>query len=231
MTEQTLPVREDWRDRVLSDPDMILDDRDLMRALIAADAAAAGTTVVDLRAIAIERLETRLDRLEDTHRSVVAAAYENLAGTNQVHRCVLGLLAREDFGAMLSYLADEMPDILRVNGARLVLESAAPGPAPHSAITVVTRGFIRAYLSPEGEGPARDITLRPCAVPTPEVHGARASEVRSEALLRLDLGAGRLGGLLAFGSADPHRFRAGQGTELTSFLGAAFAAILRRHLG
>ncbi len=51
-----------------------------------------GHNVVDLRGIAMERLEERLDRLEDTHRSVIAAAYDNLAGTNSIHRAVLRLL-------------------------------------------------------------------------------------------------------------------------------------------
>ena len=49
-----------------------------MRALIAANERAMGGNIVDLRGIAMERLEARLDRLEDTHRSVIAAAYENL---------------------------------------------------------------------------------------------------------------------------------------------------------
>ena len=60
-----------------------------MRALVAANERALGSNVVDLRGIAMERLEARLDRLEDTHRSVIAAAYENLAGTNQIQRNII----------------------------------------------------------------------------------------------------------------------------------------------
>ena len=51
-----------------------------------------GGNIVDIRGIAMERLEHRLDRLEDTHRSVIAAAYENLAGTNQIHRAILRMM-------------------------------------------------------------------------------------------------------------------------------------------
>jgi uncharacterized protein YigA (DUF484 family) len=75
--------------RVLEDPELILEDRDLMRALISANDRQMGGNIVDMRGIAMERLQNRLDRLEDTHRSVIAAAYENLAGTNQIHRAVL----------------------------------------------------------------------------------------------------------------------------------------------
>src|SRR6056297_2827081 len=114
---------DDWRDRILTDPDLILDDRDLMRALIAANDRQLGGNIVDMRGIAMERLENRLDRLEDTHRSVIAAAYENLAGTNQIHRAILTLLDRTDFEDFLKALGTEVAEILRVDRIRLVLES------------------------------------------------------------------------------------------------------------
>ena len=232
MTEQARAHQtEDWRDRILSDPDMILEDRDLMRALIAADAAAQGPKVTDLRGVAMERLEARLDRLEDTHRTVVAAAYDNLSGTNQVHRSVLRLLECEGLGAVLDLLAGEMADILRVDRIRLVLESAAPGPAPHEAVTVVGKGFVDDYLAPRSEGPARSVTLRPCGAVAVDAFGPGAERIRSEALLRLDLGEGRLAAMLAFGSEDPFRFAPGQGTELTVFLRCVFETLIRRHLG
>ncbi len=85
-------IDDSLREKIISQPDVILDDRDLMRALIAANEKTMGGNIVDLRGIAMERLEARLDRLEDTHRSVIAAAYDNLAGTNQVHRAILRML-------------------------------------------------------------------------------------------------------------------------------------------
>ncbi|MGB5557337.1 MAG: DUF484 domain-containing protein, partial [Paracoccaceae bacterium] len=95
----TAAMIDDLREKIISDPDVILDDRDVMRALIAASENGLGNNIVDLRGIALERLESRLDRLEDTHRSVIAAAYENLAGTNQVHRALLRLLEPTDFAS------------------------------------------------------------------------------------------------------------------------------------
>ena len=101
----------------------MLEDRDVMSALVAANERAMGENIVDLRGIAMERLETRLDRLEDTHRSVIAAAYENLAGTNQVHRAILQLLDPPTFEAFLQALVDEVAQTLRVDIVRLVLET------------------------------------------------------------------------------------------------------------
>ena len=94
-------IDETLRDKIIAAPEVILEDPDLMAALIAANERAMGSNIVDLRGIAMERLEARLDRLEDTHRSVIAAAYENLAGTNQVHRAILRMLAPVEFETFL----------------------------------------------------------------------------------------------------------------------------------
>ena len=111
------------REKILARPDVILEDRDLMRALIDANERAMGGNIVDLRGIAMQRLEQRLDRLEDTHRSVIAAAYENLAGTNQVHRAILAMLEPHGFEAFLRNLGGEVAQVLRLDSMRLVLES------------------------------------------------------------------------------------------------------------
>src|SRR6056297_2928421 len=143
---------QDWRERVLQDPDIILDDRDVMRALITANDRQMGGNIVDMRGIAMERMETRLDRLEDTHRSVIAAAYENLAGTNQVHRAILSLLDPVAFEPFLRNLGAEVSDILRVDAVRLVLESAhedqdAVLDRVSDVIAVARAGYCDAYIN------------------------------------------------------------------------------------
>lgn len=231
MADTTLAASaQDWRDRVLTDPEMILEDRDVMRALFAANERRMGTNIVDMRGVAMERLEARLDRLENTHRSVIAAAYENLAGTHQIHRCVLEMLEAEDLAALLDLLVGTVADIVRVDLVRLVLETVDPGAPPHHAIAAVAAGFVEDYVTAGRDVPARQVTLRECAPAALQVFGADAGRIGSEALLRLELGEGRLGAMLAFGSADPMQFRANQGTELLAFFAAAFERMLRRHL-
>ena len=223
------------RAAILSKPDAILDDQDVMHALIAANEKAMGGNVVDLRGIAMERLESRLDRLEDTHRSVIAAAYENLAGTNQVHRAILRMLDPADFEGFLRGLGGEVTEILQVDKITLVLESVQSGSDPavarlESVLAVAEPGFIDGYLLQGRGGQPRQVTLRQIQHASDKVYGRAADWVRSEACLRLDFGAGRLPGMLALGAEDPHHFSPQQGTDLLAFFAGVFERTMRHWL-
>lgn len=230
---ETAMSEDTFRDRILKDPDLVLDDHDLMRALVSANDRALGANVIDLRGIAMARLEARLDRLEDTHRSVIAAAYENLAGTNQVHRAILRMLEPLSFEEFLKNLGVEVAQILRIEAVRLVLES----PRDESGLErlgdvlhVAAPGFIDAYVTGGRSHTARPVTLRQTHPETSGIYGETADWIRSEALMRLDLGPGRLPGLLAFGSEDPHHFKPSQGTDLLAFFAGVFERAMRRWL-
>lgn len=228
-------IDQDMRDRIIAEPETLLDDRDVMEALIAANERAMGANVIDLRGIAMERMGARLDRLEDTHRSVIAAAYENLAGTNQIHRAVLTLLDQTSFEAFLTVLGAEVASILRIDCVRLVLESAQGGDGSLDrlgpALRIVAPGFIEGYIAAGRNTPFRAVTLRQTLPEGDGLYGERAAWVRSEALLRLDLGKGRLPGLLVLGAEDPHLFRPTQGSDLLAFFGGVFERTMRRWLG
>ncbi|MFN7268563.1 MAG: DUF484 domain-containing protein, partial [Cereibacter sp.] len=116
-------ITQDLRDIILASPEAVLQDHAVMAALVAAGDRALGSNVVDLRGMAMDRMEARLGRLEDTHRSVIAAVYDNLAGTNQVHRATLQLLTPGTFEVFLQVLGSDVAQTLRVDCARLVLES------------------------------------------------------------------------------------------------------------
>ena len=223
------------RERIIAQPDVILDDSDLMRALIAANERAMGGNIVDLRGIAMDRLEARLTRLEDTHRHVIAAAYENLSGTNQVHRAILRMLDPVAFEEFLRDLGGEVAEILRVECVRLVLESAQDGDDPAlrrlgDVLSVAAPGFIADYATTGRGGAARQVTLRQIGEGDPRVHGDRAGHIRSEACLMLDFGEGRLPGMLVLGSEDPHQFSPQQGTDLLAFFAGVFERAMRRWL-
>lgn len=224
------------RERIIAQPDVILDDQDLMQALIAANDRLMGGNVVDLRGLAMDRLEARLRRLEDTHRSVIAAAYDNLAGTNQVHRAVLRMLDPMEFETFLRDLGGEVAEILRVDAVRLVLESVHNDNDPAvrrlgAVLNVAEPGFIDGYLRAGTRArPVRQVTLRQVDEGDMRVYGREAGFVRSEACLLLDFGHDRLPGLLALGAEDPHQFSPQQGTDLLGFFAGVFERAMRRWL-
>ena len=225
MTDQ--PLDEATRARLLQEPALILGDRDLMRALVAAREADLGDNVVDIRGRAMEALEHRLDRLETAHETVISAAYENQSGTQVVQRAVLSLLEPMDFPAFLETLEADVAPILRVETLRLVMEAAEgadtqagdTGPLVVLPAGSVGRMIAAGRKAPRGD----DIVLRRASAETRAVHG---NEVASEALLPLDLGPGRRPALLVMGSLDPARFTPAQGTDLLRFFGQVFRLVL-----
>lgn len=224
------------REAIISRPDVILDDKDLMHALIAANERAMGGNIVDLRGLAMERLEARLDRLEDTHRSVIAAAYENLAGTNQIHRAILRMLDPLEFEPFLRDLGGEVAEVLRVDAVKLVLESVQNDNDPAvkrlgDVLSVAEPGFIDRYLTHGRGGTVRQVTLRQVQEADPAIYGTQGDWIRSEACLKLDFGNGRLPGLLVMGAEDPHMFGPQQGTDLLAFFTGVFERAMRRWLG
>jgi len=229
MSEQAV-MAEEVRTRILQEPDVILEDPDVMRALIAANDRSMGGNIVDLRGVAMERLEARLQQLEDTHRSVIAAAYENLAGMNQVHRAINLFLEPLTFDEFLTRLGADVADILRIGRVRLVLESqeTPEGDLGNNVLAVMRPGFVADYMGQGRHG--RRVTLRHADGNAALIFGEDSDWVRSEACIALDFGEGRLPGMLAFASDDPMHFSPNQGTDLLDFMGGVFERAMRRWL-
>ncbi|WP_120502288.1 DUF484 family protein [Roseovarius sp. EL26] len=223
------------RDKIIAHPDFILEDQELMQTLIAANERAMGANIVDLRGIAMKRLEARLDRLEETHRNVIAAAYENLAGTNQIHRAILRMLDPADFEHFLKDLGTEVANILRVDYVKLVVESQQEDDDAvlkklGDVLISAKPGFVANYLQSGSNHASRPVVLRHVEQGHTKIYGDDAELVHSEACLQLDFGRGRLPGLLVMGAKDPHQFSPQQGTDLLAFFAGVFERAMRRWL-
>ena len=236
MAEPLEKPGRDLRAEILADPAVVLEDRAVMQALIEAHAPPGGRKVVDLRGALVSRLEARLDKMETTHRSVIAAAYQNLASSAQIQRAVLLLLEQNRFVDFLRALTVDTPDMVAVDLARLCIETdeAEPGPAPGlsgelgETLVILPPGGVSAYLA-LGPGAGRRVALRASTAEAEAVFGDASGAIRSEALAPLDLGEGRRG-LLVFGAEDPRRFTPDQGTDLLEFFSGVVERSLRRWL-
>ena len=230
MSDLTLSAddRDLIRSLIIAEPDLVLQDDEVMQRLIGE--TTGDRKVVDLRDRLVQRLENRLEKLVVTHRTVIAAAYENVAGTNQLHGAVLALIEPVDFSAFLRRLTVDVPAMLGIAEARLCLEAdieqtmPMPGLPDDLAdrVLAMPQGSVAAYQAIDGQ---RDgaVVLRAAGADAELVFG-EANPVQSEACMRLDLGGAV--GMVVFGAADPKTFDAGQGTDLLNF----FAGVIERLL-
>ena len=218
----------DLRQRLIDQPDLILQDADLMRALTLAREAETGENVIDIRGRAMAALEERLTRLEAVHGAVISAAYENQTGMAVIHRAVLSLLEPQDFAGFIDVLATEVAPLLRVDTFHLLMESPdATEPDPSATLILLSEGMVGALCragrrTPRGD----DIILRKAAPESLALHGRVAAPIRSESIMPLDLGPGRFPAALLLGSSDPARFAPTQGTDLLRFFSQVFRLIL-----
>ena len=223
------------RDIIINNPQIVLDDPSVMRALVLANDELRGANIVDLRGVAMERLEIQLSQLEATHRSVIAAAYDNIAGTQQIHKAILKIMEPSNFESFLLMTGREMPDIMRIDFACLVLEAkrqdADLSLASLGAVLIpAPTGFVTDYLPARAVSGDIKVILRAVTSPNVSIYGSASSIIKSEACIQLDFGYGTVPGLLILGAKDPNQFSPLQGTDLLTFFGNVYERAVRRWL-
>jgi len=227
------------RQKILDDPGSVLNDREVMRALIQAGDEAIDPNVIDLRTVAIKKLEQRLDNLEGHNSTILSAAYDNMATTNLFHRAILALLTPTSFSEFLDFLRGDWANSVRCTVARLCLEAPRVelddmpvlqrefGPG----VVFLQKDEVDFYitLGREEEAP-RPITLRQVNRGVSKIHGEYADDIRSEALLKIDLGNGNRPGLIVLSSDIPDQFEPNHATDLLVFYGSVFERVVQRWL-
>lgn len=221
------------RSLILADPELVLSDDQVMRALIRATGP-LDRNVVDLRDKLVERLEKRLTKLVHANRSVIAAAYENVASTQQVHRAALMLLDTATLDEFLHRLTHDIPHVVSIDSVRLCLEADVDDVQPARAlgaelaerVIALPEGMVDTYITLHPDSRSGRIVLRQATEEAELIFGRES--VASEALLRLDLDGAT--GLLALGSRDPERFTPEQGTDLLEFFAEVIARVAVQHL-
>jgi uncharacterized protein YigA (DUF484 family) len=145
---------------------------------------------------------------------------------------MLDPLSFEDF---LKTMATDVAQTLRIDCVRLVLESVQDAEDPAlrklgDVLFVAAPGFVSDYLTGGRNVPQRAVVLRQVLPQSDALYGERAGWIRSEALMKLDFGKGRLPGMLVLGTEDPHQFKSTHGTDLLAFFAGVFERTMRRWL-
>jgi len=165
------PALLEIKNTILRDPRIILEDRAVIQALIEANGAQGRN-----------------------HRDVIAAAYENLAGTNQIHRAALSILEPTTFNGFIEAYATELPGILSIETVTLCLEgkdtrAGAPlgpvGDLNQSVIGLPLNGAAT-YFGTNFAATGQRVMLREAPRTSTIIYGRE--DIGSEALIRLDFG-------------------------------------------
>lgn len=175
--------------------------------------------VIDLASRQRARLEAELNRLRASNTALVAMAKANLAAQAQTHGAVLSVLEAPTLAALDRTLAGALAASLGVDCVRVFIEGHAALPAPQ-AIRACAPDLVSALLGRAGErlGPV-DTRFADA------LYAGKASSLRSEAIVRLDIAGAP--GVLCLASRDGAMFSPDQGADLIHFL----ARVLERRIG
>ena len=166
--------------------------------------------VVDFVPPTIAKAEADRDRAIAARNDLEEIAEANFALQSQAQGAVLQLLASRNH----SDLARRVDDI-----ARRCFELAAGGMGLEGLERVPVGWVELPPASVEDLLQGRREFRLGCIPEADFLFGERGHEVRSTALIRLEIWGPARSGVLAFGSADPDGFFSGMATELLDFLG------------
>jgi len=223
------------RDAILANPQALLDDVEVMRALIQAETGAQPKNVIDLKSVVMKRLEKQIVTIKDQRSTIISAAYDNIAATAMIHRAVLQLLAPIGFENFLKFLANDWAASLQVPLARLCLETDSNNPdelaqiAPSfgDGVRFLSTGEIDYYLTLGRDISPLPVTIRHIRKGAQKIHGPLAEDIRTEALIKLDLGPNTRPALIVLASPETDKFTPDMGTELLEFYGTVFEHVIQ----
>ena len=217
------------REEILAQAHEILNDEILLRALIEASDKNLGDKVVDLRSVAMQKMDGELKKLKRSNQQVIATAYENLVGMKQVHQVVLKSLEKNNFNEFVANLNTEFCQILKVDCIKLILEknSSIESIVKHAEqvlppLDLFPLNFVTTYISQGNDKDTDEIVLRPTPKGSEQVYGELSKNLKSEGCIKLKIGSENIIGMLAMASKEKEKFTAQQGVELLKFMGSVF---------
>tara|TARA_B100000927_G_scaffold140165_1_gene113126 strand:- start:253 stop:948 length:696 start_codon:yes stop_codon:yes gene_type:complete len=217
------------REEILAKAHEILNDETLLRALIEASDKNLGSKIVDLRSVAMQKMDGELKKLKRSNQQVIATAYENLVGMKQVHQVVLKSLEQNNFDEFITNLDTEACNILRVDCIKIGLETHSSLQNNEKYDSKLSKlldlypvNFVDTYISQGEINNTDDVILRPTPKGSEQLYGKVSKNLKSEGCIKLRIGNKKIIGILALASKEREKFTAQQGVELLKFMGSVF---------
>ncbi len=197
-----------------ANPDFLIAHPDLLLTLNLPERTGQTDGVIDFQEARITRLKEEMILLQKERDLVIARSRHNKLTQDRIHRATLRVVDVSDNTDLIACLRDDLPALLGLDVIILASEHSAPEPGltplPLGAIDQLTSGQV--------------LSLHSNIAASPLLYGAQATQIKSQALVRLSPS----GDLLAFGACQADFFHPAQGTELLRFLSAVIESYLKR---
>lgn len=223
-TQTAAMVREYLR----AHPNFLIENPDLL-GILTPPTHQQGNGVVDMQRFMVERLREENATLRLRERALLSTGKNNLASQGRIQLAVLGILNASSLETLISSLGRELAGMLEVDFIALCMEAREDGPESITlpGIRIISPGSVTAWL---GESEL-DVLMVCNTMGDPGLFGEQAEDIRSFALLRMDLGVKTPPGLLVLGSKKPEDFHPDLDTQLIEFLARVLEINIRKWLG
>lgn len=195
-----------------ANPDFLIAHPDLLLTLNLPERTKQAGGLVDFQGARITRLKEEMSLLQKERDLVIARSHHNKLTQDRIHRATLRVVQASDSADLMTCLRDALPEILGLDVVILANEQ------PEPCLTSLPLGTIDQLT----DGQA--LSLHSNIAASPLLYGAQATQIKSQALVRLSQSCG----LLAFGACQSDFFHPAQGTELLRFLSAVIESTLKR---
>lgn len=194
-------------------PNVLLNNPDLLGALAPETRFETDTVVVDMQRFVVDRLRRQVDDMKAAGDRLVTTTRANMSLVERTMECALALLYARDYNELAQILHDDLPVHLGVDAVSIAFETESlPVEASH-IVKMLPAGFVAGIMGDESAH------IRPDTEGEATLYGSAAGLVRSDALVSLPEGEGLPNGVFAVGCRAANHFEPGQGTELIAFLG------------
>ncbi|MBF0561477.1 MAG: DUF484 family protein [Alphaproteobacteria bacterium] len=180
-------------------------------------------SVVDFQHFLVQGLREQLDRLRGCTDELLVTTRSNMSTQSRIHAAVLAMLDAEGLDGLYRVIADDLTSLLDLDITVLCFEPGGDYPQIWPMATLET-GDVDDLMGD------REVLLRERVNGDPRLFGEEAELVRSDALVRIRMGADLPEGVLALGTRVADAFHPGQGTELLFFLARVLESSVRRWL-
>ncbi len=182
-----------------------------------------GDGIADFQKFMVDKLKKDRDEALDVQKQLISVARANMDIYDRIQAAVLSVLEARSFEEFIEIVTHDFAVIMDVDVVSLVIEANEPGihRVHLKGVRVTAPGMLKKWLR-EGDGLLQDNISG-----SEEIFGPAAGLVKSQALVKLQVGSNTPLGLIAFGSRDPNMFNPEQSIDHIGFLAEVVERCIR----